>query len=326
MYYCFVRMADNLSVPVQSFSDLREVWNMPGSQIWVDFEAPTAEELDNLDSIIDVDDAALEDCRAGDQDPRIVEYEDYLFAVMFGAFSSGVSESDLFEPQKLAVFCGARYLITIHREPLRVITMLRERSQKHADQVLKHGVDALFCNITGLMFENFVRLAERYREKVEELEEACLDPKCRPEILHDVAALRTNLLAIRRVAGAQRDLLDPLASGEYDYVSESLGPQFSREREHLSSCVERIDIMRERLRGVVENYRAWLATQTNEIMRTLTVISSIMLPLSLLAGIFGMNVKLGPLGDRPWGILVIVAAMLTLAGGMLYAFRRRGWL
>lgn len=324
MYFALARIAERSFRKVESFDDLRSYWDAPDARFWIDLEQPSADELAALDSLIDLSDAALEDCLHGDQSPRLDEFDDYVFAMLSGAFDLGGDGQ--FEPKKLAVFCGGRYLVTVHRTPLSVISQLREKSDKHPEQVMRNGPDALFCLIVGKMVENLSRSAQRFQARLEELEEESLTNTSSVEVLKEVAALRRDLLSIRRVAAAQRDQLEPLALGEYDYVSESLGRQFDRERSHLDDAVQQIDSMRERLRGVVDNYRAWVAVQTNEIMRRMTILGTIMLPLSLIAGFFGMNVPLGAIGTNPASVWLILSGMAALVSVMLYYFRRRHWI
>lgn len=324
MLSAFARLAEGECRRLHDLEKVRELWADEGVQFWIDLEAPTVEELADLDTVVNLDDLALADCLAGEQLPRIDEYEQYIFAVLYGAFGPMVDKT--FEPRKLALFLGARFLITIHREPLRTIANLRDRATRHGDQALKLGPDALFCVICDMMADNYVMAAERYSERVDDLEEDALIAPVAPDLLQKVSELRKELLEIRRVAAAQKLTTEPLAQGEYDYVSPDLGVKFSRVRDHLSAAVERVDGMRERLRGVVEAYHTSISTQMNTVIRTLTIFSAIMLPLSVIVGVFGMNVKFGVVGDHPASAWIIVFAMVVLTAVMLYIFRRRGWM
>lgn len=324
MLSAFARLATGETRRLSDLEQVRELWGDEKVQFWIDLEAPTVEELADLDTVVNLDDLALADCLAGEQLPRIDEYEQYIFAVLYGAFGPMLDKP--FEPRKLATFLGARYLISIHREPLRTIAMLRDRVARHGDQALREGPDALFCVICDMMADNYVMAAERYSERVDELEEDALIAPVAPDLLQKVSELRKELLEIRRVAAAQRLMTEPLGQGEYDYVSPDLGMKFSRVRDHLGAAVERIDGMRERLRGVVEAYHTSISTQMNAVIRTLTIFSAIMLPLSVIVGIFGMNVPFGVVGSHPASAWIIVGAMVLITLAMLYLFRRRGWM
>lgn len=324
MFAAFARLSDGSTRRVENMESLRALWANPGSHFWLDLEAPTVEELADLDTVVDLDDLALADCLAGEQFPRIDEYENYLFAVLYGAF--GPPQGQPFEPRKLAAFLGSRFLITIHRDHLRTVAMLRERATRHPEQVMRQGVDALFCTTIDHMTNNYLLASERYAERCDDMEEDALVAPVAPDLLQKVSELRRELLEIRRVAAAQRELMGPLAQGEYDYVSEDLSAKFSRVREHLASAIERIDGMRERLRGVVDAYHTSIATHTNQVIRTLTIFATLMLPLTVITGIFGMNVPLGWLGQHPASIWVVLGGMGVFGGVLVYCIRRWGWL
>jgi magnesium transporter len=324
MLSAYARLPNSTTRKLDGIEAVRALWNTPEAQFWIDLEAPTVDELADLDTVINLDDLALADCLAGEQLPRIDEYENYIFAVLYGAFGPAVGQP--FEPRKLAAFLGQRFLITIHREYLRTVATLRERAQRHSEQVLRDGPDGLFATIVDMMSDNYLLAAERYADRVDELEEDALIAPVAPDLLGKVADLRKELLENRRVATAQRELMTPLAAGDYDYVSPDLGMRFSRVRDHLTVAIERIDGMRERLRGVVEAYHTSISTQTNQVMRTLTIFATIMLPLSVISGFFGMNVPLGPFASHWSAPLVVLGVMATLAISLLVYFRKQGWM
>jgi len=324
MFTAFVRLADNNTKQLESMDALADAWAQDDATVWVDLEEPTPDELSRLGRVVGANEAALEDCLHGEQHPRIDEYEDHIFMVLYGAI--GPEPNARFDPRKLAVFCGKRFLATVHREPVRTIRTLRERCNRHPTQVLANGVDALLHHIIDMMVDNFVDMADNYETRLEELEERSLSQAVDESILEDMMDLRREILGLRRVAAAQRELLTPLAEGEFDYVSERLGQHFSHVRDHLIKVVELIDAQRERLAGVRDNYHTALAVRTNGVMKTLTGFAAVLLPISVVAGIYGMNLRVWPSPGHPWGFWIVLAAMAAMGGGFLLYFKRRGWL
>ncbi|MBU0640206.1 MAG: magnesium/cobalt transporter CorA [Planctomycetes bacterium] len=324
MFTAFTRLSDNTVKRLESVETLADAWEKDDTVVWVDLEEPTEGEVRALDRIIRVDEAALEDCLHGEQRPRIDEYDDYVFVVAYGAVVPEPNSG--FDPRKLAIFCGKRFLITVHREPVRTIATIRERCDRHPERVLANGVDVLLYQIIDMMVDNFVDVADTYESRLEELEEKSLARSADESVLADMLDLRRDLLELRRVAAAQRELLSPLADGELDYVSEELAQRFSHVRDHLIKAVELIDAQRERLAGVRDNYHTALASRTNDAMRTLTVFAAVLLPLSVVAGIYGMNLPLWPSPEHPSSFWIVLAAMVAMGGGFLLYFKRRGWL
>lgn len=300
------------------------MWTDEDARFWVDFEKPAEADLGALRDLMGLDQASLEDCLHGEQRPRIDEFDDYIFIVLYGLV--GLDNPSEFDPRKLAAFCGTRFLITVHREPLRTVRTVLERCGRNAAGALAKGVDSILYSIIDGMVDKYVVVADRYEGELEQLEEKSLDPTVDEQILADSGTVRRDLLHLRSLATSQRELLTPVAKGEYDYVSDSLEQQFSHVRDHLSQVIDLVDALRERLNGIRDNYHTALADRTNVIMKTLTIFATIMLPLTFIAGLYGMNLPLWPPPEHPlsfWGVLV---AMVAVAAVLLAYFRRKRWL
>jgi magnesium transporter len=192
--------------------------------------------------------------------------------------------------------------------------------------LLGRGVDAVLCALIDGMVANYLRVADRYEERLDALEDRSFRDDVDASLLPALAELRRDLLQLRRLAAAQRELLRPLMVGEFDFISESLGQRFQHVRDHLSQVIEAVNGMREVMGGVYQNYHSALAVRTNEIMKVLTIYAGLLLPLTLIAGIYGMNLPLWPAPESPWSFWMVMGIMggITL---ILYAqFRRRKWL
>jgi magnesium transporter len=310
MFTAYARLSDGTPRTLEAAPDLAALWSDKEAVLWIDLEQPTEEEIRAVDAVIDLDNEALDDCLHGEQRPRVDEYENYIFLVVYGLLGSE-QEAD-HRPCKLAVFCGDRFLVTVHRESVRTIEHFRVRCGQHAAQLLQHGVDHLLYSILDGMVDNYLRVSETYEERLEELEDRSQHPAVDDSVLRDLSELRRGLLELRRYATSQMQLLEPISEGEYDYISEALGRQFAHLRDHLLKVVEQVDGLRELANGVRDNYHTALAERTNAAMRMLTVFASVLLPLSLIAGIYGMNLPLWPKADHPasfWGVIGAMEVM-----------------
>jgi len=174
--------------------------------------------------------------------------------------------------------------------------------------------------------DNLYREVDRYEERVEEIEDASLEAHVSDEVLVDSSVIRRELLPLRSLAASTRELLLPMARGDYDYVSKSLKSNFSHVEDHLMQVMESIDTMRDHLIAIRENYQSAVATQTNEVMKILTIMATVMLPPTLIAGIYGMNLKLWPSDDHPAGFLAVLIVMIALSIGLVSYFRWRKWI
>ena len=324
MFAAYVRHADGTTETLDSVAALAQQWSDKETAIWIDLEQPSDDEVRAVDAVMNLEAEAWEDCLHGEQRARVDEYEGYLFLVLYGLAGPG-QQSDL-RPRKLAAFCGDRFLITVHSEPLRTIEHLRERCRQNSAHLLQHGVDHLLYYVMDSMVDNYLGVAEAYENRLEELEERSEDSADDDSLLADVSQLRRDLLGLRRLAASQMELIGPISEGEYDYVSETLGRQFAHVRDHLLKVIEHVDSLRELMNVIRDNYHAALANRTNAVMRMLTIFASVLLPLTLIAGIFGMNLPLWPRPDHPatfWGVM---CAMGAIAGGLLWYFRQKRWL
>ena len=323
MFMAFIYSGDGLLQKVDTVDAIRQAWQQPDVRVWVDIEAAGGPELSALRDLFHLDEESLHDCLQGEQWPRIDEFEEHIFLVLYGLF--GLKEGGDVDPHKLAVFCGPRFLITVHSQPLLTVRQIKARCGRHPESVIGRGVDYTLCAIIDVMVDNYLRVAERYEERLDVLEDHSFRPETDGRLLLDLADLRRDLLELRRLATSQRDLLRPLMHGEYDFVSGSLSQQFQHVRDHLSQVIDTVNGLRELLGGVYQNYHSTLAGRTNETMKVLTIYAGILLPLTLIAGIYGMNIPL-PAADKPWSFWVVMGIMIVTTVLLYVHFRRRKWL
>jgi magnesium transporter len=324
MFVAFIAVGDGSSRKVDSPAAVREALGGDGVRVWIDLEAPDEAELLALRELLPLDEEALADCLHGEPWPRVDDFDTHIFLVLYGLF--GLKEAGEVDPHKLAAFCGPRFLVTVHRQPLLTVRQVRARCGRHPEVLIGRGVDAVLCALIDGMVANYLRVADRYEERLDALEDRSFRDDVDASLLPALAELRRDLLQLRRLAAAQRELLRPLMVGEFDFISESLGQRFQHVRDHLSQVIEAVNGMREVMGGVYQNYHSALAVRTNEIMKVLTIYAGLLLPLTLVAGIYGMNLPLWPAPESPWSFWVVMGIMgaITL---LLYAqFRRSKWL
>jgi magnesium transporter len=319
-------LPDNACRPLVSLDELANLWPRDDVRLWVHLERPTDQELQRLGKIAGLDEEALDDCLHGEQQPRVDEFESHIFLVLYGLY--GLKEQQDLDPHKLAAFCGSRFLITVVRYPLLSVRQVRAHCGRHPETLLARGVDVVLFEIIDTIVDNYLRVADRYEDRLEDLEERSfdIDVDDGDALLEQAAEVRRDVLELRRLAVAQRQLLLPVAKGNYDFVSETLSQQFSQVCDHLSQVVDTVDSLRETVVSIRDNYHTALTRRTNEIMKLLTVFAAVMLPLTLIAGVYGMNLPLWPPSNNPLSFWIVLATMTTIAATMLAYFRRRKWL
>lgn len=324
MLTAFIFENDKLPITTTSLDDVLTAARRDDAMLWVDLESPEESLLLQIGEIFGLDEESMDDCLHGEQRPRLDEFEAYLFLVLYGLF--GVERDVELTPRKLAVFCGERFLITVHRQPLMTVRQVRERCKRHSDAMLREGLDAVLFALIDLTVDHYMDVADQYETRVEDLEDRSFQEGVDESLLSDAADVRRELLELRRLATSQRQLLLPVAQGHYDYISDRLSLRFRHVRDHLAEVRDTIDSLRELLVGVRDNYHAMLADRTNEIVKTLTIYAGILLPLSVITGIYGMNVPLWPAPNQQWTFWFVVGCMMAVSVGLFWYFRRKRWM
>lgn len=315
--------SDGRTEMIASIESAGEAVRSGASALWLDLEAPGRDDLATLGNVFGFSVESIEDCYKGEQRPRVDEYDDYAFLILYGVV--GPEEPAVLSPRKVGVFVNEHYIITVHMAPLITINDLHRRCERHAANVLGRGTDFfLYLFIDGIV-DRILDLTNAYETRIEEVEDASLSPEAGASILSRVTDLRHDLLDLRQLASAQRDVLLPMRRGEYAWISRDDELRFNHVVDHITTALEIINSLRDLLAGVRDNYHSVLAERMNEIIKTLTIFATILLPLSLIAGIYGMNVALWPGPENPyafWGILCVMGAVVL---GLVAYFRRQGW-
>lgn len=164
----FALLPENECRPLHSLEELAELWPRQDVRLWVDLESPTDDDLRRLSHFADLNDESLEDCLHGEQQPRIDEFESHIFLVLYALH--GLKEQQELDPHKLAAFCGSRYLITVHRQPLLSVRQVHARCGRHPETLLARGVDVVRFEIIDTMVDYYLRVIDRYEDRLEALE------------------------------------------------------------------------------------------------------------------------------------------------------------
>jgi magnesium transporter len=293
-----------------------------GGAVWVDLEAPTPAEAEILSRVFGFHPLAIEDCWHEPQQPKVDDYGDYLFIVVHGVRYD--TEQGEFGTHELNIFLGERYLVTFHLFHSRSIEALKSNLQRHP-HLMARGMDFMLHQIVDRVIDNYFPKLEIIEDQINDLETAVLsDPN--PELLTRIFEVRRTVANLKRVATQEREVLIQMSRGDFPFVSEKAQVYFKDVYDHLFRIVEVADNHRETLSVMVQVYVSMVSNQLNTTMRILTVIATMMLPLTVITGIYGMNFEFMPELHWKMGYPLVILVMLVVSGGMLYYFRRRNWL
>ncbi|WP_354702297.1 magnesium transporter CorA family protein [Paraconexibacter sp. AEG42_29] len=291
---------------------------------WINIERPRQDERAWLEEHFDFHPLDYEDVYSRNQRPKVDEYPDYLFVVLhFAAFDKNVGRLNAAE---LDMFVGPDYVITLPNEALAPVEYLFERTRAREDfreQLFSKGAGYLLYKIVDDCVDASFPMLRKIGNKLERLEEDIFEGRSK-EVVRDISNAKQEIINFRKIVRPQRAALGDLERTKR-YIPEGLDIYF----DDINDASERIWDMLENFKEVSEGLESTnesvLSHQLNDILRVLTAFSVVLLPLTLLASIFGMNTGVPGEGHIA-GFWAVVGVMVVLLGGMLFAFRRRGLL
>jgi len=292
---------------------------------WINIERPAPIDRAWLEEHFEFHPLDYEDVLSRNQRPKIDEYEDYLFIVLyFPVFDKAVGRLNAAE---LDIFVGPDFLITLPNTPLPPVEYLFERcraSDEVRSTLLSKGSGYLLYKIVDDSFDYCFPMLRKIGNKLERLEEGIFAGRSE-EVVRDISNVKQEIINFRKVIRPQRPVLRDLERTKQRYLAEDLEIYF----DDIVDASERIWDMLENYKEVVEalevTNESVLSHRVNDVLRVLTAFSVVVLPLTLIASIWGMNVHV-PGEEGVTAFWIIVAAMVALLAGMLGYFRRRGWL
>jgi magnesium transporter len=300
-------------------------WLTAGSQVrlWVDLEKPAPEEGRLLSDVFHFHPLAVEDALSEIHHPKIEPYGGYLYLILHGIDFQ--QEDHWFATRDVDFFLGPNYLVTVHDGHSRSITGVQQVCDKHG-RVLAEGPAALMHRIVDSMVDNYRPEIEALEAHMNELEDqAILGYK--PDLVRDILALKRDLASLRRVVIPQRDAVGRLARREFAAISDELTYRFRDVYDHLVRLADEATLLQDRVTGILEAHLSTISNRLNMVMKVLTVMSTIFLPLTVLTGMWGMNVPLPAFpGGEAMQFWWVAGCMAVISGVMLAMFRHNGWL
>jgi magnesium transporter len=289
---------------------------------WLDIENPTADDYRLLVETFKAHPLTIEDIQHQNQRPKIDEYPEYNFVVIFEADWKG-DDVGFFEHH---LFVGPHYLITVHLQPAPVLKEMQDRI--HKSPALTKGQPAFltYLVVDALVDATFPVL-DQVDVTVDKMEDQIIE-KAAPGSLDRIYHLKHSVTELRRYLGAQRDVFQKLITHGIHLQQQDMTLYYRDVYDHIVRQYETVDSLRDLLSSAMDVYLSTVSNRLNQTTKALTVIASLFLPLSFLTGFYGMNFSyLTTVLEAPyWAFAVGIGTMLISIGIQLYFFRRRGWI
>jgi magnesium transporter len=308
----------------QCVDRVEPAWLDPASPVtlWVDIVNPSDEERRLLSETFKFHPLSVEDALSAMQFPKIEPYPGYLYIVLHGIdFKRGQTQ---FATHDVDFFLGRNYLVTVHDGNSRSIENIRSVCSRH-EGVLREGPVGVLHRIVDSMVDNYRPAVEELEDRISALEEQAF--KGEDRMVRRVLRIKRELSSMRRVLMPQRDAIARLARREFGAITDEMAFRFRDVHDQVMRYAEEAILFQDRVTGILEVNLATISNRLNQVMKVLTVMSTIFLPLTVLTGMWGMNIDLPrfPGGDAAqfWWVAAMMAA---IAGVMLALFRRLKWL
>lgn len=288
--------------------------------LWIDVIREGPDTIRRIGAHFGLDPHSIEESFSTTSLPLVEEHLNEVFLVLHG-FTTSV-DGRLSTPE-IDVFVGERFLISIRDGPRATMELVKERLADEGGLPVSSpaGLLAFMALVSGRRYGPLIQELER---QVDGLEEMSI--RGDPQTVVEVQALRRDVIYLRRALGPQFDAYEDLSESTHPAIDDEARQLLARVASQHRRALEALEAGRALLGSLLETYRGAVADQTNEIMRVLTVFSAILLPLTLIAGIWGMNFLRVPGADAPRGFWVLVGLMLLMAGGVWVYFTHRGFI
>jgi magnesium transporter len=271
---------------------------------------------------------ALEDVLNCGQRPKIEDYGPYHFLIM-----KSLLPGDTLSPlntEQISFFLAGNFVITLQEVPGDSFEQVRERIRRGKGLMRNSGADYLVYALIDALIDEFFPVLERYGEQIETLEAELLTNPSRNTI-HEVHRVKRELLLLRRTAWPERDVISAMQREESDVIHRETQVFLRDCYDHTIQIIDMIETYRDLAAGMLDIYLSSVSNRMNEIMKVLTIISTIFIPLNFIAGIYGMNFHTDhpmnmPELDWPWGYPYALGLMATVAVLLMIYFQRKGWL
>jgi magnesium transporter len=297
-----------------------------GRVTWVNIEKPVPEDMDYLrEHYPFFHPLDLEDCLSRIERPKIDEYENYLFIIMqFPVFDSSRRVS---RPGEIDIFIGAGYLVTVHDGNLWPITKLFDDCGSDEQTRQRHmgrGSSRLLHDVIDRLVDYCFPIFYKVDANIREIEEDIFTEEM-SRVVQEISWVRRDIIALQRIVKPQITIVANLEHKDRPFIREELEVYFGDVLDHLYKAWDMLEDHRDVIEGLSDTSNTLTSYRINEVIKILTIISVIMLPLTLLSGIYGMNVPL-PLAKSPYAFPLMLSLMVIVAGGMLFYFKKKHWM
>ena len=298
-----------------------------GDLTWVNMEKPTERETEYLAQNYPFHPLDLDDCLSRIQRPKIDEYKDYLFLVFhFPVFNM---EARVTTPSQVSVFISEKYLITLHNGDLKPLVKLFKECQideESRQEYFIQGPGYLLYRIIDRLVDYCLPVLNKIGENIEHIEDNIFASSGMPKAIEDISILRRDISAFRRIVWPMRAVIGSMEPKIRRFTKMDLAVYFGDIVDHMDKIWDGLDEYKEIVEGLNDTHDSLATNRTNNIVRMLTIIATILLPITVVSSIYGMNKIPLPFQNSSHPLLYVILVMVAIIVSMLLFFRRQRWI
>jgi len=299
-------------------ADISELREAADNVIWADVSDPTSRDFEELAEEFGFHHLSIEDCQNQHQRPKVEEYPGYYFIVLYEAELAG--PNDRLELRELNIFLGKNYLVTVHSRPIRAVETARRLWSEWLDRA-EEGSGLLAYLLIDAIVDDYLPLLDIISERMDALEDSIFG-EFRAEAIEEIFGIKKKLLFLRRAVAPLRDVFNTLLRREQQIFSRGTYVYFQDVFDHLIRVADTVDTLRDMLSSTMDAYLSVSGNRMNVIMKRLTSISTILMSVTLIAGIYGMNFTFMPELRWRFGYIFALLSMVGV-GFALYRYLKK---
>ena len=306
-----------------NIEEIKQALNDKRSMLWVDITQPEDTDIDLMTNVFDLHPLTIEDCIMPNARPKVEKFDNYLFLNTF-ALEAHLDEEEEIKTVELDFCLGKNFLLTVHADSMNSVTAIQGKVEKESP-LMDKGADFLLCTVIDTMVDNYFPIINMFDDRVDDIsDELFQNPN--QETLNKIYNLKNEIMLLRRTVGPQTDTVNMIIRGSFSFIDESNVTYFRNVYDNLVRLGDTVGNSRDIITSALETYNSVVSNRLNETMKTLTVIATIVMPLTLIASVYGMNFKYMPELNSKFGYPIVMGLMVALSAGMLYYFKRKKWL
>jgi len=288
-------------------------------KLWIDITNLTKEEAVLIKEKYDLHQLTIEDLRNKRTRIKVEEFTNYLFCVIYT-----VEQKRKIQSKEIDLVLGKDFIISNHQEPIHFIEEIKANPQG-LSKLFSKGVEYLFHKIIDETVDHIFPAIAQIDMELEELEKR-VNENPNKEVIDSIFLTKRKISVLRRLYLSQREKIQLLAKTEYSFISKKSLPYFRDIYDHATRIMENLESQREAVTGIYEMYMSALSLKMNEVMKVLSIIATIALPLTVISGVYGTNFVVLPGAGSPLGFWIMILFMIILCAGMLVFFRHKKWI